>query len=196
MESSDSRQDNMKTIMILAREHEAIRAIASRLEHEFAAAREQGTLDGEAVDRLLGFFEHEVDGHHQEKEERAFLPRLISRASFGDERLLRTLLQDHAFERKVLDKLRGEVEGAAYGDWSSTASLVRDGRVYLCMQREHSRREEDVLFPLARRLLSAHDDLVVMDAFRGLDHDWGGTVWAAARALERWLDQRRSPVAA
>lgn len=186
----------MKTLMILAREHKAIRAIASRLENEFAAARHQGTLDGEAVDRLLEFFEREVDGHHQEKEERGLLPRLLARAPSRDERQLRALLHDHAFERKILGRLRGAVEGAAYGDWGSTAALVRDGRLYLRMQREHSRREEAVLFPLARRLLGEHEDLAVMDAFSRLDHEWGGTVWATARALERWLDQRQTPVAA
>jgi hemerythrin-like domain-containing protein len=103
---------------------------------------------------------------------------------------------EHARERVLLARLRDPLEGASYGDGTAVAALVRDGRRYLREQAEHGWREETVLFPLARRFLSARDDLALLSAFRSLDQEWGGTVWQSSGALEHWLDQRRQPVPA
>lgn len=186
----------MKALWILAREHTAIRAIAARFEAELVGARHSGLIDGEAVERMLEFFEREVDGHHQEKEERLFLPRLSSRTTGTPHRLVRALRLDHARERKQLAGLHAALEDALCGHGAALTALVRDGRRYLREQAEHARREETTLFPLALRLFSARDDLALLAAFRLLDREWGGTVWESSRALERWLDQRYQPVPA
>jgi hemerythrin-like domain-containing protein len=185
--------NTLRSLIILAREHRALRAIAARFEHELTSARATGLVDGEAAARLLEFFEHEIDGHHQEKEERAFLPRLAAAASGAEREALHGLVEDHARERELLASLRRELEAVAYGDPGATATFVCDARAYLGMQREHSRREEALLFPLAPALLSERADLAVLAHFRQLDHEWGGTVWEAARALEAWLDRHRAP---
>ena len=56
-------------------------------------------------ERGLSFPPDQVDGHQQEKEERIFLPRLLSRASGEDVIALRELLQDHG-ELGRLDLVR------------------------------------------------------------------------------------------
>jgi hemerythrin-like domain-containing protein len=186
----------MKALIELTREHAAIGALVARFESEIAEGIRLGEIDADAVDRLLGFFEREVDGHHQEKEERVLLPRLMARAAGAELELLRTLASEHDGQRKLLAHMRNQVEGATYGEPNSLAVLLREAGRYVRQQREHSRWEQRVLFPLARRLLDADDDRELVRGFRRLDGVWGATVWDAACTLSEWLDQRRSLVPA
>jgi hemerythrin-like domain-containing protein len=186
----------MQALLTLTREHAAIGALLARFEIEIASAIRSGELDGEAVERLLAFFEREVDGHHQEKEERVLLPRLLARARGVDLATLRSLADEHALQRKLLTRMRNQIEGASYGEPNSVAVLVRLAKSYVQHQREHSRWEQNVLFPLARRTLGPADDRALRIGFRRLDEVWGAPLWDAACELAEWLDQRRSLVPA
>jgi hemerythrin-like domain-containing protein len=186
----------MKTLRILAREHAAIAALSARLAAEVDAAATAGAVDGEAIDRLLQFFEARVDGQHQEKEERALLPRLRARAAQGGAHVVEALAADHALQRRLLAQMRAQLEGAAYAEPNSLAVLVRCARSYLRAQGEHSRWEQAALFPLAARLFGPDDDEALLRAFRLLDRSWGGLLWDEARRVEAWLDQRHAPLPA
>ncbi len=186
----------MKALQVLTREHAAIAACCARFEAEIDGIIGRCEVDAEALDRLLYFFEVQVDGHHQEKEERIFLPRLLSRAAAEDVRALRALLDDHGEQRKLLAEMRNQIEGVTYGEPNSLAVLVRAAQRYLRAQREHSTWEQAVLFSRAQHILGPRDDRAILNGFRRLDEVWGTSVWDAARALAAWLDQRRSLVAA
>jgi len=188
----------MRALAELAREHAAIGALVTRFEQEVAALVRGMDLDPEAIDRLIGFFEHEVDGHHQEKEEDLLLPRLRLRAGAGDLAILRTLTHEHNSQRHVLTGMRAQVEGVTYGEPISMGVLVREARRYVNHQRAHSRWEQLVVFPFARRLLLPADDEFLWLAFRERDEIRGATLWDEACSLAEWLDQRRAtvPVAA
>lgn len=186
----------MQAIRVLTSEHAAIAACCERFEAEIHGILDKCEVDAEALDRLLQFFEVQVDGHHQEKEERIFLPRLLSRASGEDVISLRELLQDHGEQRKLLAHMRNQIEGVTYGEPNSLAVFVRAAQRYLRAQRDHSTWEQTVLFARAREILGPTDDRAVLNGFRRLDEVWGTSVTAAARALVAWLDQRHSLVAA
>jgi hemerythrin-like domain-containing protein len=186
----------MKALQALAREHAAIASCCERFETEIGEIIRWSEVDAEALDRLLTFFEVQVDGHHQEKEERIFMPRLLSRASGGDVDALRALFDDHGAQRKLLAQMRNQIEGAAYGEPNSIAVLVRAAKHYLREQREHSTWEQTTLFPMAVRILGPRDDRAILNGFRRLDQMWGTSVAGAARSLAEWLDQRRSLVGA
>lgn len=186
----------MKALQILARDHAAIARCGERFEDETDAIIGRCAVDPEALDRLLTFFEVQVDGHHQEKEERIFMPRLLTRAPGEDVERLRSLLDDHALQRKLLAHMRTEIEGVTDGVPSSLVALVRVAKHYLRLQREHSHWEQTVLFPMARHILRPRDDRAILNGFRRLDELWGTSVVEAGRALEEWLDQRQALLAA
>jgi len=186
----------MRVLQILAREHAAIAECSRRFEAELESIALRGEVDAEAVERLLHFFEHEVDGHHQEKEERIFMPRLLSRASGEDVQALRAMFADHGAQRSLLAQMRNQIEGITYGEPNSLEILTRAARKYLRAQRVHSRWEQATLFPMATRVLGPRDDRALLNGFARLDEIWGSSVWAAERSLAEWLDQRRSLVPA
>ena len=186
----------MKAIQSLMREHAAIAACCERFESEIDAIVRRFEVDAVALDHLLRFFEKEVDGHHQEKEERIFMPRLLARASGAEVQALRAMFHDHCAQRRLLAQLRNQIEGIAYGEPNSTAVFVRGARNYLRAQRAHSRWEQSELFPLAARVLGPRDDRAILNGFRRLDELWGTSVEDAERQLAEWLDQRHEPVPA
>lgn len=186
----------MKTLDVLAREHRIIESMALRFEAELARSARGDEVDAEALERLLGFFEHEVDGHHQEKEERVFLPRLLLRAPPEEARGLRALLDEHRAQRALLEGMRAQLEGVTYGDGGALDALLHGAKRYLAVQREHSRWEGARLFPLARRHLSRRDDHALWRGFRRLEASHGHALWDAAEALGEWLERRRASAAA
>jgi len=186
----------MKTLDVLTREHRTIESMGLRFAAENARIARGQEVDAEALERLLAFFELEVDGHHQEKEERVFLPRLLWHAPEEQALELRALLDEHRDQRALLASLRGEIEGVAYGDGGALDAWLADAQRYLALQREHSRWEGMRLFPLARTCLSRRDDHAIWRGFRRLEQSHGHTLWDAAAALVAWLERRRAGVAA
>jgi len=186
----------MRAIAELAREHAAIGALVARFEQEVRAIARGMELDPEAIDRLIGFFEQEVDGYHQEKEEDLLLPRLRLRAGAPDLALLATLTHEHTCQRRVLASMRAQVEGVTYGEPIAMGMLGREARRYVNHQRAHSRWEQLVVFPFAQRLLRPEDDVFLLGAFQARDEVRGTTLWDAACSLAEWLDQRRETMPA
>ncbi len=183
----------MRALGVMAREHEAIARMLTHLEQELDALQAQGEIDVEAVERLLVFFERHVDGRHQEKEERVFLPCLLARAQGAEAALAREALAEHDADRARLAAMRGNLEGAAYGDPGSLAQVGLQARDYIRHQREHSRWEQSVLFALAHRILSAGDDRELLEGFRAFDAAQPDSVIEAAGSLTAWLAHRRAP---
>jgi hemerythrin-like domain-containing protein len=184
----------MRALTVLASEHQAIEGACDLFAREVTALAGQCEIDPEALDRLIAFFEVKVDGHHQDKEERVFLPRLLARVAGKDVQTLRTLIVDHGEQRRLLAQMRNQMEGVTYGEPNSIGVLARCAHSYLRAQREHSRWETRCLFPLAARILGPQDDRALLSGFRRLDELWGTSVWDAERALAEWLEQRHSAV--
>lgn len=179
----------MQSITQLSREHGAIASLLGRFEEALDAA-ERGDPDIAALERMLDFLEERVDGQHQEKEERVFLPRLLTRARGEDVERVRSLLAEHGEQRMLLVELCCCVQGLDWNRPAATSSLVGLGRRYLAQQRLHAAWEDAVVLPLAARVLTTRDDRAIRNGFQRLDEAWRGTVEEAARRLLLWLDQR------
>lgn len=186
----------MESIRELTREHAAIQGLLEHFARTIDAAGLSGQIDAEAVERLLAFLETEVDGHHQEKEERALLRAVQALAGGDDLHCAQAAFREHVDERKLLALMRNNIEGACYGEPNCVAALVRYARRYLATQREHIAWEETVLFALAARILGPEEDRKVLQGFRELDEVWGTSVSDAAARLSAWLDQHTSLVLA
>ena len=186
----------MESIRELTREHEAIERLLERFARVVDETELSGQIDAESVERLLTFLEREVDGHHQEKEERALLRGILERARGADLDCAQETFREHIDERKLLALMRNNLEGACYGEPNSVAALARYARRYLATQREHIGWEQAVLFPLAARVLGPEEDRRVLQTFRELDDLWGSSVCDAAERLSAWLDQHTSLVLA
>ncbi len=63
------------------------------------------------------------------------------------------------------------VPPASEGDSESVATFAAHARAYAELLRQHIRKEDGVLYPMAERLFSQEDDEQLMEAFEAIERD-------------------------
>ncbi len=152
-------------IATLMEEHQAYlrRLTAFRQDLVGGTARTVGaeSLAGSAL-AFASFFVTEVEGLHARKEEQVFFPAL--RPHLPSPGPLDVMLADHRAVRDEVGILRTEGERLR-GDPGApgpTAEVRSAGARIVTILGDHIAKEDHVLFPMARDLLSRHE----MDAIR------------------------------
>jgi hemerythrin-like domain-containing protein len=153
----------MKVVETLKHEHRVIEhglavleAIADRLEREEAVPQER-------VAALLGFFRDFADGCHHAKEEGLLFPELEAKGMPREEGPIGVMLQEHEQGRALQQQLRTAAERLEEAE--ACRQFVRAAREYSALLREHIRKENGVLFPLAEQMLSEADDEELVAGF-------------------------------
>lgn len=125
---------------ILSREHQVV----LRMLAEFADALER--YDVPAIRRTIQFFDEQLVLHRR-KEEEVLFPELGKHigTAIGP---IHCMLEEHAEEKKMLGVLR---EGIEAGD---TDRVLEAGRFIINFLQAHIYKEDNVLFPLAERMLT------------------------------------------
>lgn len=158
----------MKSIDILEREHLWIGWMAESLEALLARAKAQGVLDEMAYE-LFSLYEVFADGRHQDKEEEVLFPALLTAADDAERALLGQLLSDHENERRHMASMRVNLFGAVHGEPRNLLEFVRSAGEYLDLHRVHMLRENQVLLPMAARLLDDSSDAATAAGFEALE---------------------------
>lgn len=159
----------MRAIRILCDEHAALREVLSDLELVLDAQLDDDRLEADLALDALEWLERFADGLHQDREEMAIFPCLARRAGSDASHLIDELNAWHAEERRRLDEMRARIEGAAYGDPLSRDSFTVAARAYIDLQRRHADIEDERLVPLARSMLTAADDRVLLREYARLE---------------------------
>jgi hemerythrin-like domain-containing protein len=172
----------MQAIKILTEEHRLLSKVLTCLERLLQDAARSDRLDGDSALRILQFLERFADGSHQDKEEEVLFPLLLRRAPRDTRRIVQALLAEHEKERRLFAELRGNLEGAAYGEPLCLDTFVVLAQKYVAIQRKHAAWEDERLLPLAEELLDEHDDSRMLAGFRRIEalQPGGGSREAAA----------------
>lgn len=157
-----------RAIEVLGREHGLIAALAECLETLVADSRASGQLAPEAGE-LLGLYESFADGRHQEKEEAVLFLELLSVADEVERAALGRLLDDHRGERAHMASMRLHLMGALSDEPGCVRAFARAAGEYMDLHRQHMQRENEGLFPMAARLLSAEADARVVAGFEAME---------------------------
>ena len=158
----------MKTTDNLEREHEWIEHMANSLEALIARTKADERLPEEAQE-LLFLFETFADGRHQDKEEQVLFPELLDVATEPDRASLGQLLKDHECERRYMAGMRLNLLGAVHGEPGCVRAFVKEAGEYMDLHRAHMMREEQILLPMAKRLLTREADARVVLGFERID---------------------------
>ena len=178
------------TTLVLAQEHAHLARALDWLEILLVRARLEDELDALSISPLLFFFESVVDGLHQDKEEQVLFPVLRKRTTFESDPTFERLLDDHHEDRRKLDQMRVNLEGAAYGDSLSLDFFLVHAKGYLDLQRAHMTEENRWLLPLAERVLSEEDDRKLFAGFNEIERVRGVRFIPQARKALARLERR------
>jgi len=161
----------MEATDILSSEHRVIERVLTSL--ETAAVRLEG---GEpfrpgffiqAADFIRGF----ADGCHHKKEEGVLF---ISMREWGVPQVagpIGMMLAEHEQGRVYTRAMRSAAERLEGGDSSSQAELVSAAHSYVSLLREHIYKEDNILFPLAQRVIPLSEQSKVLEDFEHVEHE-------------------------
>jgi hemerythrin-like domain-containing protein len=155
----------------LKEEHRAIERMLAVL--EIAAGRlSEGErvrpgLFQEAVDFVRNF----ADKCHHGKEETNLFPRLEERGVPKEGGPIGVMLHEHDLGREHIRAMDGAISAYEGDDKTAARVIVENARGYIELLQQHIRKEEDVLFPMADRILSAEDQRELEQRFEQVEQE-------------------------
>jgi hemerythrin-like domain-containing protein len=149
-----------KAIDDLRHEHEAILVALRILDSMSARIDTGGTVDTGDIAGFIGFLREFADKCHHGKEEGILFPAL-TRAGIPEQGgPVGVMLSEHVQGRKLIQDMEGAI--ARSPDYAKFADAAR---AYSDLLRAHISKENDVLFPMAERMLAADRLADIYDAF-------------------------------
>jgi hemerythrin-like domain-containing protein len=159
----------MNATEILRHEHRVIEQVLECLERMAERCAYGVPLDVKSATQALDFFRNFADRCHHGKEESRLFP-LLERRGFAREGGPTAVMRwEHDEGRRLLQGMAAAV--AAPGEPSAAGRFAALARRYVSLLREHIRKEDGCLFPLADRALSAQDQEALQEAFGAMEHD-------------------------
>ena len=148
----------MKCTDLLVEDHKIILRAIDVLEQMAERVKNHQALEHDDVEILVRFLRSFADDYHQGKEESALFPEL-RRVLTAREGPVHRILFEHDQERSLVDG----IEDALFT--KKGPEFVQLAHRLIELMRDHVRKENDVLFTIVDRSLSAEQDQNVVAQF-------------------------------
>ncbi|MDD4869054.1 MAG: hemerythrin domain-containing protein [Kiritimatiellae bacterium] len=155
----------MKATEILKHEHQAILLVIAAAEKEVESIEKTGTIHTQTVREMADFFKNFVDRCHHAKEEKHLFPMMHKRGMSMDNGPLAVMLSEHEQGRSCVRAIVKAVSGKGISDATVIRKAMENLASYAQLLRVHIDKEDNVLYPMADRLLKSSDQKILVDAF-------------------------------
>jgi hemerythrin-like domain-containing protein len=180
----------MEATTILMDEHRVIERVLHAL--DIAAHR---LLSGEPIKvefflSAAEFIQGFADGCHHKKEEGVLFPAMEAHGVPREGGPTGVMLAEHEEGRRLTRTMRAAAERLLAGEASAKEALAANARGYVALLRPHIAKEDNVLFPMADRVIPASEHAGVAQEFERVEHEETGEgvhekYLALAEALEQ-----------
>ncbi len=154
-------------------DHQVIEKVLLALEQALAAP--EGPRPA-FVAQALEFFREYADQTHNEKEERHLFPLIESLGVPRQGGPLALMLAEHEQSRALLARWRPLAEAYAGGDRSRLAALRQAFGQYAALLKDHFWKENDILYPMALRVMRPADGEAVVAGIAAVEASRGAGV--------------------
>jgi uncharacterized protein len=155
---------------LLMRDHE----VTERVFVAFGNALAQEDGPGIRAVRLArAYFAEYVDGCHNKKEELHLFPLIEQRGIPRGGGPLAVMLNEHEQSRQLLAQLLPIMEAYENGDKSVLEPLRKAFADYSTLLKQHFWKENDILYPMARKVMSENDAASVVQGIEAVEASLG-----------------------
>ncbi|NMC43334.1 MAG: hemerythrin [candidate division Zixibacteria bacterium] len=155
----------MHPTQILSSEHRVIEIVLDALDRMAEKTLADGRLEKEPALEAIDFIRHFADGCHHAKEEGQLFPALFEKGFPREEGPVAVMLQEHELGRAFVRGMDQAVPEASEGNAAAVQECVAQARGYINLLRAHIQKEDNILFPMADRMLSGEDQRRLAEAF-------------------------------
>ena len=155
----------MKPTEILTEEHRVIERVLYALER---ASERLNRGEDVYLRFFIGtsvFIRDYADNCHHRKEEVVLFPALIENGLPKDSGPIAVMLAEHEEGRKLTQKMRQLTERLQGGDVHARGLVGQCGLDYVKLLRQHIKKEDGILFPMADRVLSVEKQEQILESF-------------------------------
>jgi hemerythrin-like domain-containing protein len=161
----------MKPTEVLITEHNAV-LLALEILGKIGDSLAAGTADApEHLDQLIDFFRGFVDRCHHAKEEDVFFPELQKRGLPREGGPIGVMLAEHDAGRRHIREMADALARLRSGDGGAIRSIREDSTGYRNLLQGHIDKENNVLFPMADRLLPDDVAAKIIEQFEEIERD-------------------------
>lgn len=147
----------MRPTRVLENEHRVIELVLDCLDAMTDRCESEGRLDGESATQAIDFFRTFADRCHHAKEENQLFPMMEARGFDAGQGPTAVMRYEHVQGRNFVAAMERAVPAAAAGEKAGSTAWILAARGYSEMLREHIRKEDHCLFPMADQSLGERD---------------------------------------
>lgn len=165
----------MKPTAILQSEHRIIEVVLDCLERMVQETKETSHLEAAPATQIVDFIRTFSDRCHHGKEETHLFTTLVTKGLPADGGPVAQMLHEHKQGRLYVQAMADHIAAAADGDETAVQTFNRAALGYVELLRAHIQKEDQILFPLADRMLSADDQEGLRSQFEAVESEHMGT---------------------
>ncbi len=159
-----------QAMQIIRDEHLAIAAVLFALRFCVRKIRDEGkAADFVLLRAILDYIVSYPDRWHHPKEDQFLFAAVRARTHEADH-LLATLQEEHRQGHPMIEDLKHQLLAFERGEPGANAAFCAAAEKYARMEWGHMRREEDLLLPIAEKVLTEEDWERIHSAFRENDN--------------------------
>lgn len=164
----------MKATEILKEEHRIIERVLASLESAADRLRAGRPTHPRVFIMAADFIQGFADGCHHKKEEGVLFPAMQAAGVPGEGGPIGVMLAEHDQGRRLTAGMRAAAERLAAGETSASEAVVDNALRYVALLREHIAKEDNVLFPMANRVIEGPAQTGISAAFDHIEHEETG----------------------
>jgi DUF438 domain-containing protein len=155
---------------LLMEDHQTTEKVIAAMENALASPKGPSR---ELAASVLDYFTVYVDRCHNQKEEQHLFPLIESRGVPRNGGPLGVMLQEHARAKELLAELTPLAKSYAGGDVRALTGLRKVFGEYGTLLKDHFWKENDILYPMALRVLSEADGAKIVAGITALEESLG-----------------------
>lgn len=156
---------------ILKEEHKAIKRMLTILNVACERLERGEKVSPDIFRRAIEFIRNFADSCHYGKEEETLFPLVEQRGIPREGGPTGVMRMEHEQGRSFVKALAEAVERYEQGDESAKADIIENARGYTQLLAQHIPKEDDILYPLADKILTLSDRKELLEKFEKVERE-------------------------